>query len=62
MLIVGAAILAAILCAFACGLLFGFEIIPDLLGMGVGGGVTPTRVPGTPTPTGLMPFIHILFA
>ena len=43
-------------CMFACGLVFGFEIIPDILGMG-GGAAVPKATP-SPTPAGWLPIIH----
>ncbi len=58
-LIVGALILA-VCCAFACGLVFGFEIIPDILGLG-GAGPAP-RPTGFPTPNSLLPVVRYLMA
>ncbi len=54
MLIIGAAIVLVACCMFACGLVFGFEIIPDLLGLG---GSAPKPVP-SPTPVGWLPVIQ----
>lgn len=43
-------------CMFACGLVFGFEFIPDLLGIGRGAAVP--KVTPTPTPTGMLPILR----
>ncbi len=59
-LIIGAMVLA-LCCVFACGILFGFEIIPDILQFtGMGGPAGPTPRP-TPTPVSLLPIIHYVF-
>ncbi len=60
MIIIVGAVLLAVCCAFACGLLFGFEIIPDVAQfMGFGGPAGPTPRPTfTPTPVSLLPMIH----
>ncbi len=63
MIIIVGAVLLAVCCAFACGLLFGFEIIPDIgqfMGLGGAPGATP-RPTFTPTPSSLLPIIHYLF-
>lgn len=54
MLIIGVAVVLVACCMFACGLVFGFEIIPDLLGIGAG----PATPKGTPTPVGLLQIIQ----
>ncbi len=52
-LIAGVVLLVAC-CAFACGLLIGFELIPDVLGL-TGGAATPRPTPRfTPTPQGMI--------
>ena len=56
MIIIGAAIVLVACCMFACGLVFGFELIPDILGMG-GSPATPK---GTPTPQGLLHIVQYL--
>ncbi len=51
MLVAGAVLVLALCCVFACGILFGFEIIPDLLGYTA---APPARVPpATVTPAAL---------
>lgn len=50
LLLIGGALLLAVCCAFACGLVFGFEIIPTALGLTTGFAPTPTP---TRAPTGL---------
>ncbi len=57
-IIIGAAVLLVACCMFACGLVFGFEIIPDILGIG-GGAAVPKAVP-SPTPSSWLPIIHYL--
>ncbi len=60
-IIIGAALLLAVCCAFACGLVFGFEIIPDVLGLGAAAGATPTIRPTvTPTPASFLPLWHLI--
>ena len=54
-IIIGAVLIIALCCAFSCGLLFGFEIIPDLFGGAAG--ATPVPKP-SPTPQSLLPIIH----
>jgi hypothetical protein len=55
-LIVGIVILVAC-CAFACGLLIGIELIPDLLGSVS----TPKPTPRvTPTPQSMLFIVHYL--
>ena len=52
-------VVAAILilcCVFACGLTFGFEIIPDILG--IGGNQALPKVTPTPTPSGWLPIFR----
>lgn len=49
MLVVGI-LLLSVCCAFACGLAFGFEIIPTMLGLGPVPAAKPTP---TPTPSSL---------
>jgi hypothetical protein len=47
-------------CAFACGLLLGFELIPDLLGL-TGGAATPRPTPRvTPTPQSMWMLFNYL--
>ncbi len=63
MIVIAGAIILAVCCAFACGLVFGFEIIPDVAqALGFGGaaaGGTPVPTPRfTPTPSSLLPIIH----
>ena len=58
MIIIAGALILAICCAFACGLVFGFEIIPDLLGMGAGGPPATPRPTSAPTPSSLLPIIY----
>ena len=53
-IIVGA--ILVLCCVFACGLTFGFEIIPDILG--IGGNQALPKVTPTPTPSGWLPIIH----
>lgn len=57
MMIIAGAIILALCCAFACGLIFGFELIPDLLGMGASTPVPP-RPTSAPTPSSLLPVIR----
>jgi len=58
LLIIGAVLILALCCAFACGLLLGFELIPDLLGIG-GNAAVPKPTPKfTPTPQSLLPIIQ----
>ncbi len=61
LMIIAGALILAICCAFACGLIFGFELIPDLLGIG-GGSAVPPRPTTVPTPIGLLPIIHYVMA
>jgi uncharacterized membrane protein YvbJ len=56
LIIIGAAIILVACCMFACGLVFGFEIIPDILGVGAGA-ATPKA---TPTPVGLLHVVQYL--
>ncbi len=61
MIVIAGALILAVCCAFACGLVFGFEIIPDVAqALGFGGtGATPVPTPRfTPTPSGLLPVIR----
>ncbi len=52
-IIIGVAIVLVACCMFACGLVFGFELIPDMLGLG------GTAVPkATPTPVSLLQAIQ----
>ncbi len=62
MIVIIGAVLLAVCCAFACGLLFGFEIIPDVAGVvGLGGAAGPTPRPTfTPTPSSLLPSIQYI--
>ena len=53
-IIIGA--ILVVLCVFCCGLTFGFEIIPDI--MGIGGNQALPKVTPTPTPSGWLPIIH----
>ncbi len=53
-ILIGAALLLALCCAFSCGLLFGFEIIPTALGLGAVN--TPVPKP-SPTPQSLLPML-----
>lgn len=55
--IIAAALILAICCAFACGIVFGFELIPDILGLGGAAGPKPTV---TPTPSSMLPILHLL--
>ncbi len=51
--VIGVLLLVAC-CAFACGMLIGFELIPDLFGIG-GGAALPKPTPRvTPTPQSMM--------
>ncbi len=59
MVIIGAVLLLAICCAFACGLLIGFELIPDMLGIGSAAAPKPTPR-FTPTPQSLLLIFHFL--
>ena len=59
LLIIAGALILAICCAFACGLLFGFELIPDLLGIGGAAGPAP-RPTTVPTPSTWLPVLHYL--
>lgn len=59
-IIIGGALLLAVCCAFACGLVFGFELIPDLLGMGGAAATTPVRPTIAPTPSSFLPLLHLL--
>lgn len=65
MLVIVGASLLALCCVFACGVLFGFEIIPDIaafMGFGAAGPAGPTPRPTfTPTPSSLLPMIHYVF-
>ncbi len=57
MLVIGGALLLAMCCVFACGLVFGFEIIPDVaqfMGFGGGSASPGPKAPTTPTPTSLL--------
>lgn len=56
LVVIGIAVVLIACLMFCCGLVFGFEIIPDLLGIG-GGAAVPKTTP-TPTPAGLLPIIH----
>ncbi len=62
LMIIAGALILAICCAFACGLIFGFELIPDLLGMGGASAVPPPRPTTAPTPTGLLPILHYVMS
>ncbi|MBI4790260.1 MAG: hypothetical protein HY782_24765 [Chloroflexi bacterium] len=60
MIVVVGALILAVCCAFACGLVLGFEIIPDLMGLGAPSvGPTP-RPTGAPTPSSLLPIVRYL--
>jgi len=60
LILIGGIMLIALCCALACGLLLGFELIPDLLGIG-GGVTTPKPTPRfTPTPQSMMFIIRYL--
>lgn len=59
-ILIGAIALIAMCCVFACGLALGFEIIPDLLGIGGASGVVPSPVKATPTPQSLLPIVYWL--
>jgi hypothetical protein len=62
MIIIIGAVILAVCCAFACGLLFGFEIVPDIAAFAGFSGAGPTgptpRPTFTPTPSSLLPIIH----
>ncbi len=58
LVLIGAIALIAMCCVFACGLAFGFDIIPDLLG--IGGAAAPAPGKGTPTPQSLLPIVYWL--
>ena len=60
MFVIAAALILAVCCAFACGLVFGFEIIPDLLGIGGAAPATTPRPGITPTPSSLLPILQYL--
>ena len=57
LIIIGVAVVLVACCMFACGLLFGFEIIPDILGAGA---TSVPKVSPTSTPAGWLPLIHYL--
>ena len=54
--IIGIALVVIACCMFACGLVFGFEIIPDLMGIR-GGTAVPKAIP-SPTPAAWLPIIQ----
>jgi len=54
--IIGLVAVLLVCCVFACGLVFGFEIIPDILGLGSS---SAAPKPATPTPTSLLPIIRL---
>jgi hypothetical protein len=56
LVVIGIAVVLVACLMFCCGLVFGFEIIPDILGIR-GGAAVPKTTP-TPTPVGLLPIIH----
>ncbi len=61
MIIIAGALILAVCCAFACGLVFGFEIIPDILGIGGAAAPTPALRPTViPTPSTMLPLLHLL--
>lgn len=60
MIIIAGALILAVCCAFACGLAFGFEIIPDILGLGGAAPTTPVRPTTFPTPSSFLPLLHWL--
>lgn len=57
-IIIGVALVLVACLMLCCGLVLGFEIIPDILGLG-GGAAVPKTTP-TPTPAGLLPILHYL--
>ncbi len=58
-IVIGILLLVAC-CAFACGILIGFELIPGLLGIG-GGAATPRPTPRvTPTPQSMLMIFYYL--
>ncbi len=57
MIIIALAVVVVACCMFACGVAFGFEIIPDILGLGSG---SSPKVSPTNTPAGWLPIIHYL--
>ena len=59
LIIIGVAIVVLACCMFACGLAFGFEFIPDMLGIGSGAGPKPSP---TSTPAGWLPIIRFLIS
>jgi len=56
LVVIGVAVVLIACLMFCCGLVFGFEIIPDLLGIG-GGAAVPKASP-TATPVGLLPIFQ----
>ncbi|MBI5034826.1 MAG: zinc ribbon domain-containing protein [Chloroflexi bacterium] len=60
MILIGGVVVIALCCAFSCGLLLGFELIPDLLGIGGATAPKPTPRP-TVTPQSLLPIFHYFF-
>lgn len=58
-LLIGGVVIIALCCAFACGLLLGFELIPDILGIGGGAAVKPTPR-FTPTPQSMLFILQYL--
>lgn len=61
LLIIAGALMLAICFAFACGLIFGFELIPDLLGLG-GASPVPPRPTTAPIPSSLLPILNYVIA
>ena len=60
LILIGAVVVMALCCALACGILLGFELIPDLLGIG-GGAAVPKPTPRfTPTPQSMLFMLHYL--
>ena len=57
LILIGVVVVFALCCAFACGLLLGFEIIPTMLGVGA----TPKPTPKvTPTPQSMLMILQYL--
>ena len=54
LILIGGIVIIALCCALACGLLLGFELIPDLLGTGGGAAVPKPTVRPTATPQSMM--------